>query len=80
MNLLRRFLTVTVGLLGVFADPATGSAGVETCSRGTVVMGTPGAGRALASSALGRIMQGVATLDRVVAAGIADGATDGLPK
>ncbi len=74
-----------------FADEVTGA---ETYPRGTVAMGNQGPGTngsqffivhshaniAPAYSVLGRVTHGMATLDRIVAAGIADGATDGLPK
>jgi peptidyl-prolyl cis-trans isomerase B (cyclophilin B) len=74
-----------------FADEVTGS---ETYPRGTVAMGNQGpdtngsqffivhshANIAPAYSVLGRVTYGMDTLDRIVAAGIADGATDGLPK
>jgi len=74
-----------------FADEVTGA---ETYPRGTVAMGNQGPGTngsqffivhshaniAPAYSVLGRVTHGMETLDRIVAAGIADGATDGLPK
>jgi peptidyl-prolyl cis-trans isomerase B (cyclophilin B) len=74
-----------------FADEVTGT---ETYPRGTVAMGNQGPGTngseffivhshaniAPAYSVLGRVTHGMETLDRIVAAGIADGATDGLPK
>jgi peptidyl-prolyl cis-trans isomerase B (cyclophilin B) len=74
-----------------FADEVTGS---ETYPRGTVAMGNQGPGTngsqffvvhshaniAPVYSVLGRVTYGMETLDRIVAAGIADGATDGLPK
>jgi peptidyl-prolyl cis-trans isomerase B (cyclophilin B) len=74
-----------------FADEVTGA---ETYPRGTVAMGNQGPGTngsqffivhsfaniAPAYSVLGRVTFGMDTLDRIVAAGIADGATDGLPK
>jgi peptidyl-prolyl cis-trans isomerase B (cyclophilin B) len=73
-----------------FADEVTGA---ETYPRGTVAMGNQGpdtngsqffivhshANIAPAYSVLGRVTFGMDTLDRIVAAGIADGATDGLP-
>lgn len=74
-----------------FADEVTGA---ETYPRGTVAMGNQGPGTngsqffivhshaniAPAYSVFGRVTYGMETLDRIVAAGIADGATDGLPK
>lgn len=74
-----------------FADEVTGA---ETYPRGTVAMGNQGpdtngsqffivhshANIAPAYSVLGRVVHGMDTLDRIVAAGIADGAEDGLPK
>ncbi len=74
-----------------FADEVTGA---ETYPRGTVAMGNQGpdtngsqffivhshANIAPAYSVLGRVTFGMTTLDRIVAAGIADGAPDGLPK
>ncbi|TDV53670.1 peptidylprolyl isomerase [Actinophytocola oryzae] len=74
-----------------FADEVTGS---ETYPRGTVAMGNQGPGTngseffivhsfaniAPNYSVLGHVTHGMDTLDRIVAAGIADGATDGLPK
>jgi peptidyl-prolyl cis-trans isomerase B (cyclophilin B) len=74
-----------------FADEVTGT---ETYPRGTVAMGNQGpdtngseffivhshANIAPAYSVLGHVTYGMDTLDRIVAAGIADGATDGLPK
>jgi peptidyl-prolyl cis-trans isomerase B (cyclophilin B) len=74
-----------------FADEVTGA---ETYPRGTVAMGNQGPGTngseffivhshaniAPAYSVLGHVTHGMETLDRIVAAGIADGATDGLPK
>jgi peptidyl-prolyl cis-trans isomerase B (cyclophilin B) len=74
-----------------FADEVTGA---ETYPRGTVAMGNQGPGTngseffivhshaniAPAYSVLGHVTYGMETLDRIVAAGIADGATDGLPK
>ncbi|WP_433260171.1 peptidylprolyl isomerase [Actinosynnema sp. CS-041913] len=74
-----------------FADEVTGR---ETYPRGTVAMGNQGPGTngsqffivhshaniTPAYSVLGRVVHGMDTLDRIVAAGIADGAQDGLPK
>jgi len=74
-----------------FADEVTGA---ETYPRGTVAMGNQGPGTngseffivhshaniAPAYSVLGHVTHGMETLDRIVAAGTADGATDGLPK
>jgi peptidyl-prolyl cis-trans isomerase B (cyclophilin B) len=74
-----------------FADEVTGS---EAYPRGTVAMGNQGPGTngseffivhshaniAPVYSVLGHVTFGTETLDRIVAAGIADGATDGLPK
>ena len=74
-----------------FADEVTGA---ETYPRGTVAMGNQGPGTngseffivhsfaniAPNYSVLGHVTHGMETLDRIVAAGIADGATDGLPK
>jgi peptidyl-prolyl cis-trans isomerase B (cyclophilin B) len=74
-----------------FADEVTGA---ETYPRGTVAMGNQGPGTngseffivhshaniSPAYSVLGHVTHGMGTLDRIVAAGIADGATDGLPK
>ncbi len=74
-----------------FADEVTGA---ETYPRGTVAMGNQGpdtngsqffivhshANIAPAYTVLGRVTLGMSTMDRIVAAGIADGATDGLPK
>jgi peptidyl-prolyl cis-trans isomerase B (cyclophilin B) len=74
-----------------FADEVTGT---ETYPRGTVAMGNQGPGTngseffivhshaniPPAYSVLGHVSSGMETLDRIVAAGIADGATDGLPK
>jgi peptidyl-prolyl cis-trans isomerase B (cyclophilin B) len=74
-----------------FADEVTGT---ETYPRGTVAMGNQGPGTngseffivhshaniAPVYSVFGRVTFGMETLDRIVAAGIADGATDGLPK
>jgi peptidyl-prolyl cis-trans isomerase B (cyclophilin B) len=74
-----------------FADEVTGA---ETYPRGTVAMGNQGPGTngseffivhshaniAPVYSVLGHVTHGMETLDRIVAAGIADGATDGLPK
>jgi peptidyl-prolyl cis-trans isomerase B (cyclophilin B) len=74
-----------------FADEVTGA---ETYPRGTVAMGNQGpdtngseffivhsvANISPAYSVLGRVTHGMETLDRIVAAGIAGGATDGLPK
>lgn len=74
-----------------FADEVTGA---ETYPRGTVAMGNQGPGTngseffivhshaniAPVYSVLGHITHGMETLDRIVAAGIADGATDGQPK
>jgi len=74
-----------------FADEVTGA---ETYPRGTVAMGNQGPGTngseffivhshaniAPVYSVLGHVTHGMETLDRIVAAGIADGATDGQPK
>ncbi len=74
-----------------FADEVTGS---ETYPRGTVAMGNQGPGTngseffivhshaniAPVYSVLGRVVHGMDTLDRIVAAGIAGDAQDGLPK
>lgn len=74
-----------------FADEVTGT---ETYPRGTVAMGNQGpdtngseffivhshANIAPAYSVLGHVTYGMDTLDRIVAAGIADGAADGPPK
>lgn len=74
-----------------FADEVTGA---ETYPRGTVAMGNQGPGTngseffivhshaniAPNYSVLGRVTFGMSTLDRIVAAGIADDGTDGLPK
>jgi peptidyl-prolyl cis-trans isomerase B (cyclophilin B) len=74
-----------------FADEVTGA---ETYPRGTVAMGNQGPGTngseffivhshaniSPVYSVLGHVTYGMDTLDRIVAAGIADGATDGLPK
>jgi peptidyl-prolyl cis-trans isomerase B (cyclophilin B) len=74
-----------------FVDEVTGA---ETYPRGTVAMGNQGPGTngseffivhshaniAPVYSVLGHVTHGMETLDRIVAAGIADGATDGLPK
>ncbi|GAB3470363.1 peptidylprolyl isomerase [Actinophytocola sediminis] len=73
-----------------FADEVTGQ---ETYPRGTVAMGNQGpdtngsqfffvhshANIAPAYTVLGEVVHGMDTLDRIVAAGIKDGATDGLP-
>lgn len=73
-----------------FADEVTGA---ETYPRGTVAMGNQGpdtngsqffivhshANIAPAYTVLGRVTHGMSTMDRIVAAGIADGAQDGLP-
>jgi peptidyl-prolyl cis-trans isomerase B (cyclophilin B) len=74
-----------------FADEVTGA---ETYPRGTVAMGNQGPGTngseffvvhsfaniSPAYSVLGRVTRGMDTMDRIVAAGIADDATDGAPK
>jgi len=74
-----------------FADEVTGA---ETYPRGTVAMGNQGpdtngsqffivhshANIAPAYTVLGHVTFGMSTMDRIVAAGIADGATDGPPK
>jgi peptidyl-prolyl cis-trans isomerase B (cyclophilin B) len=74
-----------------FADEVTGA---ETYPRGTVAMGNQGPGTngseffivhshaniSPVYSVLGRVTFGMDTLDRIVAAGITDGAPDGLPK
>ncbi|MBB5953846.1 peptidyl-prolyl cis-trans isomerase B (cyclophilin B) [Saccharothrix tamanrassetensis] len=74
-----------------FADEVTGR---ETYPRGTVAMGNQGPGTngseffivhshahiAPVYSVLGRVVHGMDTLDRIVAAGIAGDAQDGLPK
>ena len=68
--------------------------GAETYPRGTVAMGNQGpdtngsqffivhshANIAPAYTILGRVTLGMSTMDRIVAAGIAGGATDGPPK
>lgn len=73
-----------------FADELTGE---ETYPRGTIAMGNQGpdtngsqfffvhshANIAPAYTVLGRVVHGMDTLDRIVAAGIKDGAEDGLP-
>ncbi|OLF08866.1 peptidylprolyl isomerase [Actinophytocola xinjiangensis] len=73
-----------------FADEVTGQ---ETYPRGTIAMGNQGpdtngsqfffvhshANIAPAYTVLGRVVYGMDTLDRIVAAGIKDGAQDGLP-
>lgn len=74
-----------------FADEVTGA---ETYGRGTIAMGNQGPGTngseffivhshaniSPVYSVLGRVTHGMSTLDRIVAAGIADDAEDGLPK
>ncbi|MEU5696207.1 peptidylprolyl isomerase [Actinosynnema sp. NPDC020468] len=74
-----------------FADEVTGA---ETYPRGTVAMGNQGPGTngsefflvhshaniAPVYSVLGRVTRGLDTLDRIVAAGIAGDAQDGLPR
>ena len=74
-----------------FADEVTGA---ETYPRGTVAMGNQGpdtngsqffivhshANIAPAYKILGRVTLGMSTMDRIVAVGIAGGATDGPPK
>lgn len=84
-------VSVEVGGPGYrFADELTGE---ETYPRGTVAMGNQGpdtngsqffvvhshADIAPAYTVLGRVTHGMSTLDRIVAAGIEDGAEDGLP-
>jgi peptidyl-prolyl cis-trans isomerase B (cyclophilin B) len=84
-------VSVEVGGPGYrFADEVTGQ---ETYPRGTVAMGNQGpdtngsqfffvhshANIAPAYTVLGRVVHGMDTLDRIVAAGIKDGAQDGLP-
>ena len=84
-------VSVEVGGPGYrFADELTGA---ETYPRGTVAMGNQGpdtngsqffvvhshANIAPAYTVLGRVTHGMSTLDRIVAAGIQDGAEDGLP-
>jgi peptidyl-prolyl cis-trans isomerase B (cyclophilin B) len=73
-----------------FADEVTGA---ETYPRGTVAMGNQGpdtngsqffvvhshANIKPAYTILGRVVAGMSTMDRIVAAGIKDGAEDGLP-
>ncbi|RZQ62788.1 peptidylprolyl isomerase [Amycolatopsis suaedae] len=74
-----------------FADEVTGK---ETYPRGTVAMGNQGPGTNGSQffvvhshanippnySIFGKVVLGMDTLDRIVAAGIADGKEDGLPK
>ena len=74
-----------------FADELTGT---ETYPRGTVAMGNQGpdtngsqffvvhsfANISPAYTVLGRVTHGMSTLDRIVAAGIEDGAEDGEPR
>ena len=74
-----------------FADEVTGK---ETYPRGTIAYGNQGPGTNVSEffivhsfanirpvyTVMGHVTHGMATLDRIVAAGIADGATDGLPK
>nr|WP_257902224.1 peptidylprolyl isomerase [Saccharothrix obliqua] len=74
-----------------FADEVTGR---ETYPRGTIAMGNQGPGTNGSEffivhshanippvySVLGRVVHGMDTLDRIVAAGIAGDAQDGLPK
>lgn len=73
-----------------FADEVTGA---ETYPRGTVAMGNQGpdtngsqffvvhshANIKPAYTVLGKVVHGMSTMDRIVAAGIQDGAEDGLP-